>query len=246
MLSSAMIAIAAQSPVDRARLYLFDGSTADSPMHGRLAQISRSLPHQTLNVTWRDTDQVISDLADEVKRRIESDTDPATEPALFIIIYGLQRYRSLRKTEDDFSFSMDDDSPAAPKPDKQFSEIIREGAAVGVHVITWCDTPISLDRTIDRGMMREFDYRVLFQMSATDSSNLIDSPAANTLGLYRALCYSEEQGTFEKFRPYALPPAAFLEQIQEKLGHHPPQPPPTPADRRQGEDRRRAPRVEQE
>jgi len=31
-------------------------------------------------------------------------------------------------------------------------------------------------------MMREFDNRVLFQMSAADSSNLIDSPIANKLG----------------------------------------------------------------
>ena len=66
--------------------------------------------------------------------------------------------------------------------------------------------------------MREFDHRVLFQMSAADSSNLIDSPAANKLGFYRALSYSEEQGTMEKFRPYALPDKAWLEYVWSKLG----------------------------
>jgi hypothetical protein len=65
--------------------------------------------------------------------------------------------------------------------------------------------------------MREFDHRVLFQMSATDSSNLIDSPAANKLGFYRALAYSEEQGVIEKFRPYALPPADWLQQVFRSL-----------------------------
>jgi hypothetical protein len=49
--------------------------------------------------------------------------------------------------------------------------------------------------------MREFDNRVLFQMSANDSSNLIDSPAANKLGLEPRPGYSEEQGVMEKFRP---------------------------------------------
>jgi hypothetical protein len=55
-------------------------------------------------------------------------------------------------------------------------------------------------------------------MSAADSSNLIDSPAANKLGFYRALAYSEEQGVMEKFRPYALPEAQWLKSIAVALG----------------------------
>ena len=54
-------------------------------------------------------------------------------------------------------------------------------------------------------------------MSANDSSNLIDSPAANKLGFHRALAYSEEQGVMEKFRPYAPPTAAFLAKLWEQL-----------------------------
>jgi S-DNA-T family DNA segregation ATPase FtsK/SpoIIIE len=46
---------------------------------------------------------------------------------------------------------------------------------------------------------------VLFQMSANDSANLIDSPAAGNLGLHRALLYNEALGTVETFRPYAEP-----------------------------------------
>jgi hypothetical protein len=65
--------------------------------------------------------------------------------------------------------------------------------------------------------MREFDNRVLFQMSANDSSNLIDSPAGNKLGAYRALLYSEEQGVMEKFRPYALPGPRWLEHVKNSL-----------------------------
>ena len=66
-------------------------------------------------------------------------------------------------------------------------------------------------------MLREFGNRVLFQMSAADSSNLIDSPMANKLGFYRALAYSEEQGVMEKFRPYALPTKAWMDHVKQRL-----------------------------
>ena len=58
-------------------------------------------------------------------------------------------------------------------------------------------------------------------MSANDSSNLIDSPAGNKLGPNRALAYSEEQGTMEKFRPYALPTAQWLERVKASLAARP-------------------------
>ena len=76
---------------------------------------------------------------------------------------------------------------------------------------------VSIDRTFDRGTMREFDNRVLFQMSASDSSSLIDSPNANKLGYHKALVYSEEQGVMERFRPYALPDTEWLVLVKQKL-----------------------------
>src|SRR5262249_15366998 len=60
-------------------------------------------------------------------------------------------------------------------------------------------------RTLERQTMREFELRVLFQMSAADSSNLIDSPLASKLGAHRALFQSEEEGRLEEFRPYCWP-----------------------------------------
>ena len=59
--------------------------------------------------------------------------------------------------------------------------------------------------------------RVLFQMSATDSSNLIDSPAASRLGMYRAIVYSEEQGEFERFRPYGPPSDEWIRWVKSQL-----------------------------
>ena len=106
------------------------------------------------------------------------------------------------------------DEPKKPQPGQQFAELLRDGPPVGIHVIAWADTPAAIERTLDRASMREFDHRVLFQMSASDSSNLTDPPLANKLGFHRALAYSEEQGVIEKFRPYALVDAAWLEQLK--------------------------------
>jgi DNA segregation ATPase FtsK/SpoIIIE, S-DNA-T family len=122
----------------------------------------------------------------------------------------------LRKQEESFSFSTSDE-PKGASADKLFADILREGPAMGIHVLAWCDTPASVERTLDRSSLREFDHRVLFQMSANDSSNLIDSPAANKLGFHRALAYSEEAGVMEKFRPYALPGKAWLDQARTRL-----------------------------
>jgi hypothetical protein len=156
----------------------------------------------------------IGKLAGEVQRRQEADQTDA--PAVYLFVYGLHRYRILRRSEDDFGY-VSDDADKPPAVDKQFAELLREGPPLGVHTITWCDTPASLERILDRSSMREFDNRVLFQMSASDSSNLIDSPAANNLGHYRALFYSEEQGLLEKFRPFALPEEEWLKKVQSQL-----------------------------
>jgi len=88
---------------------------------------------------------------------------------------------------------------------------------VGVHTIIWCDTLTNLNRSLDRRVLREFALRVVFQMSAEDSANLVDTPAASKLGPYRALFYDEEEGRLEKFRPYAVPSAEWLAWVGEQL-----------------------------
>jgi hypothetical protein len=83
---------------------------------------------------------------------------------------------------------------------------------VGVHALVWCDSYTTASRWLDRQSLRDFDMRVLFQMSAADSSNLMDSPAASRLGPHGAYFYSEEHGQAEKFRPYGMPGAEWLER----------------------------------
>jgi hypothetical protein len=76
---------------------------------------------------------------------------------------------------------------------------------VGIHLLAACDRAASLEQVFDRRSLREFDHRVMFQMSANDSAQLIDSSDANDLGPHRALLYREDRGTVSRFRPYGLP-----------------------------------------
>jgi DNA segregation ATPase FtsK/SpoIIIE, S-DNA-T family len=161
----------------------------------------------------RSADSLIAELAAELdKRQLD---ESRAERRIFVIIVGLHRFRSLRKSEDDFGFSASGD--AAAKPDQQLAKILREGPTFGIHAVVWCDTMANVERCLDRRVIREFDQRVAFQMSATDSSALIDSPAAANLGRHRALFHSEEQGVIEKFRPYAMPHAPWLDSTLTRI-----------------------------
>ncbi|MCS7032789.1 MAG: FtsK/SpoIIIE domain-containing protein [Phycisphaerae bacterium] len=207
MMTSSLLSLSACLRGRPAQFIVLDGTPADSPNFGRLAAMAQFLAHPLRVVEYRATPDAIGELASELKRR--QDAENADAAHIFLLIQGIQRYRVLRKTEESFSFGGEEKPPAA---DKLFNEILREGPALGIHVIAWADTAVSVDRTIERNTLREFDNRVLMQMSAADSSALIDSPAANKLGFYRAIAYSEEQGTIEKFRPYAIPPENWLRE----------------------------------
>ncbi len=194
--------------------YVLDGSPDDSPLAGSFQKLAGTLPHAVHVGGWRDLASIIGEVAEEVDRRQRGhDTD---SPPLFLFIHALQRFRDLRKSDDDFGLSGREEEK--PSTAKQFAAILRDGPGLGVHALVWCDTLTNLQRTLDRQGMREFELRVLFQMSAGDSSNLIDTPLASKLGLHRALFYSEEQGRLEKFRPYRVPAEEWLSSVKERLG----------------------------
>lgn len=161
----------------------------------------------------------MGEIATEVEQRLAADeTEAGKNSTIYLLIYGLQRARDLRQ-EDPLGFSAysmpTEASP--PNPAQQLATILREGPDLGIHTLLWCDTYTNLNRSLDRRALREFDMHVVFQMSAEDSANLIDSPAAAKLGLHRALFYSEEEGRLEKFRPYGLPSEQWLAWVGEQL-----------------------------
>ncbi len=218
-----LIGLAAQYPQSTdattrsgARFFILDGTPEDHPHTGELARIAGYLPHGVNVGGWRDTGRILSEVAGEVRRRQESGGDG---PELFVFIHDLARFRDLRRREDEFSFSKREDEDAAPVD--QLDAILREGSGLGVHVITWCDTVNNLNRHFSHQVLREFEMRVLFQMSPADSGQMLDSPLASKLGPHRALFYSEEQNRLEKFRPYGLPSEEWLRRLREQLAGRP-------------------------
>ncbi len=201
IVSSLIHSLAAQCRPQRYRLVLLDGSDADSRAALHLRQLLDGLPGATRPVPWRDVERTLADLEQEIHQRLQAQASQA--PAVYLIIFGLQGLRMLRRQEEDFSFSLSEQPGSQPA--RALGEIIKEGPAMGVHTILCADTLAAVERSLDRAALRDFDYRALFQMGESDSSNLIDTPLANRLGPYRALLYREALGRMEKFRPYAVP-----------------------------------------
>jgi hypothetical protein len=221
MIIMSAVSIAAQHPPVGAqvcRFYLLDGSPADSSLAGQLGRLADVLPHPVVNVGWRDLGDKFAELAGEVERR-QKDASADQSP-IFILIYDLQRFRDLRKADDDFGFSRYDENKPVP-PSKLFGDVLRDGPPVGIHTMVWCDSVNNLNRTFDRQSTKEFEHRILFQMSSNDSSALIDAPAASKLGENRALYFSEEENRIEKFRPYGVPTPEWLESVKGRFSTRP-------------------------
>jgi hypothetical protein len=196
-------------------LYILDFGTSDAPHADFLARLESKIHRPIVIGHRRDIPAIIDELATEVQRRL--DADKADMPSRFLFLYGLQRARDLRQEESFALPSLDSTQPAAPNRARQFATILREGPDVGVHTLVWCDTLTNLNRNLDRQSLREFAMRVVFQMGAEDSANLIDSPTASKLGQHRAFFFDEEAGRLEKFRPYALPSPEWLSLVSDYL-----------------------------
>jgi hypothetical protein len=215
---STLLSLAAQYPPATsgtvrlgARFFVLDGTPEDHPNSGALARVAAVLPHGVEVGDWREVPRVLAEVAAEVERRQESKTDG---PELFVFIHDLPRFRDLRRREDDFSFSKRDEDAS---PTDHLDAILRDGPVLGVHVLAWCDTVNNLNRHFTHQILREFEMRVLFQMSPTDSGHMLDAPHASKLGPHRAFFASEEQNRIEKFRPYGVPTNEWLDQIGESL-----------------------------
>ena len=222
MMTTALVSLAAQHTLQgsgAARFYILDFTSADALYAEYLRRITDVVPH---SVTWgarRQLSVIINELATDVATRLASiDTASAAEPSLYLLIYGLQRARDLRPDDGPAFYPPIGEEPPPPTPAQLFPKILTDGPEVGIHTLAWCDTGANLKRTLDiHRLLREFDQRVVFQMNNEDSSQLIDSPAASSLGPNRALFYSEEESRLEKFRPYGLPSMEWLERAQRRM-----------------------------
>ena len=210
LLAISIVSLAAQYPQDRVEFVILDPHAYDHGDRGFFQRLAATLPHKIRIGGPAEVPALLSDLSKELESRAASSGRDA--PEIFLIVHDLQRFKSLRP-DDEFRFSMDDDASAGATPSQAFASLLGEGGPVGMHVLAATDTWNNVSRWIPRKLMAEFEMRVLFQMSANDSSNLIDSPAATSLGLHRALFHNEHFGTLETFRPYAMPDDAWLDEI---------------------------------
>ncbi len=182
-----------------------------SPLQGESEALFQHLPEllPVRLIAQREVPALLNSLSEEMQRRQKDSTEG---PPLFLLLYGLQRLRDLRKPDDDYAFSRRGEEKQA-NPAKQFQTLVRDGPPLGIFTLLWSDTLTNLQRSIDRQGLREFEMRVLFQMNAADSSNLLDTPVASKLGPHRALFYTEDQGKIEKFRPYGPPSLEWLRRL---------------------------------
>jgi hypothetical protein len=206
LMTSSIISLGVQA--DRSAgapaIHLVIGSALDGESEAMVPVLTELLPVQLR--PQRELPAVLNELTEELNRRLQG----ASGPPVFLALYGLQRLRDLRKPDDDFGFSRPGEKPS---PYKLFVQLLREGPPMGMFTLLWCDTYTNLQRSFDRPTLREFDLRVLLQMSQADSSSLIDLPVAAKLGPQRAIYFTEDQGKVEKFRPYALPTASWVRSL---------------------------------
>jgi DNA segregation ATPase FtsK/SpoIIIE, S-DNA-T family len=213
VLTSSLVSLSAQYAPGSAKLIVLDGTSDEDPHAGYLGRVASALDHGIRLVDRNDMSDALNAVAIEVTARSKRESDDRTP--VYVFIHGVQRFRELRK-EDDFGFGRRG-AEKTVSPAEHIQTIVRDGPNVGIYLILWADTPTNLGRVIDRAGMREFGLRVLFQMSANDSSALIDTPAASRLGRNRALFVTEENPQPEKFRPYGLPPVEWLTIVGERL-----------------------------
>ena len=206
MMIMAALGIAAQHPPagpQACRFYLLDGSPVDSALSGQLGRLKDVLPHPVTNVTWRDLATTFAEPGRGSQAPAGSRRPTIRRRSISSSTTSSGSATCASRTTISATTRYDEDKPAPPS--KLFGDVLRDGPPVGIHTIIWCDSVNNMNRTFDRQGMKEFENRILFQMSANDSSTLIDTPAASKLGENRALYYSEEENRIEKFRPYGVP-----------------------------------------
>ncbi|MHC4915357.1 MAG: FtsK/SpoIIIE domain-containing protein [Planctomycetota bacterium] len=209
---SSIISLAASHAPGEVRMIVFSAGGREDECTLALEKLAGALPHGLEVVGPGKIPEVVEGLEAEVTSRRESGAREGA-PA-YVFVFGAQRFRLLRQDEDYlFSSSREEAKPTG----ERFADLLREGPEAGVHSIVWGDSLANLQRTFARKTMREFDARVLFQMSAADSSELVDQTAANNLGLHNALLFVDSTGALEKFRPYTVPSAAYIAKLADAL-----------------------------
>lgn len=157
------------------------------------------LPAQLQVADVRGADTMLAELHAQLKSRVDApDNHEQWQPILLSII-NVGRVRSLRPEDE---FGLGSFGEAKLTPDKQLEELLRDGPAHRIHVLVTAENANVVSRWLPRAAMREIEIRMLMQMSANDSTHLIDSVAASHLGSHVMLLHDDATSTEDRFRPY--------------------------------------------
>jgi DNA segregation ATPase FtsK/SpoIIIE, S-DNA-T family len=155
----------------------------------------------------RGTDAILKEVYELLQQRLIDSESNHPNPPLLLNLIQVGRLRSLRKEDDFASFG-----ETELTPDKHLEEILRDGPSNGIFTMIWAESYSTVNRWLSRGAIREIEIRVLMQMSANDSTNLIDTLAASRLGDHVMLVFDEATGQEQKFRPFDCETLADLTQ----------------------------------
>ncbi len=201
-----ILGLAARHAPGAVRLLALDGEDREAPFALLHEQLAATLPHGAVRHEARGLVALLTEL-DVLLERRQSGADTDLSPVV-LSVFALQRLRQLRP-DDDLAFGREGGAP----PSERFAKLLANGPEYGVHCIVWCDSLASVQRGLGRRALRDFDARILFQMSAADSTELIDDDGASRLGLHTAILSELGEGRRSKFRPFSLPDPLFIQQL---------------------------------
>jgi len=189
---------------------LHDARDVDSQQ--RFVELQKTLQLESLVLKGpADCDAVVEELFHSVVAR-EGDSALASGPEHVLVVRNIGQFRGLRKDEDDFGLGGFGEAKAQTVS-SMFSDILKRGPLVGIHVVVWSDTFSNAVRWLSNSLLREFEVRIAFRMNQTDSASLVDTPVAASLAQGRAIIYRDQTGTTEKFRPFAWPSEQWLRSL---------------------------------
>jgi len=207
LLLASVISLAAQHAPGTMQMEIVDFARPEAPLAGLWQQVANGLPHRVEVIGARAAGEMVNQLTALLARRISGEA--ASEPATYLCIAGVQRWRELRAA----------DAYGQTELGKKLQQIAEEGAEVGIHLLLWSDTLTALERAFKRGTLNAFDLRVALRLSESESNNVLGTPLAARMDDNRALFRHEdwESGRIEKFKPYAIPNAEVLEALLNRL-----------------------------
>jgi hypothetical protein len=208
MLTSALLSLCAQYTPEQARFIVVNLPKSDEPWSETLSLLAEVMPHDIKIIKRNKLPAILAELAQSVADRTEAENYAGQR--IYLIMAGLRRIvPDLRGNRQPSEMA------------QHLLSIWRGGPEVGIHNLVWTDVDSSLKevtQSLPNVAIREFDLRVALQMSAEESSHLIDGTRASQLGPNRAYFYDEEQiDKLQKFRPYSALPEDDLRALGKQL-----------------------------